>query len=95
MNCPQLLNIIRGDMSIVGPRPVTQEETEKYGVHRALFLSVMPGLTGYWQANGRSATTYEQRMEMELYYVRNCKFTMDLQIIFQTVAAVLKREGAI
>ena len=55
----------------------------------------MPGLTGYWQANGRSATTYEQRMEMELYYVRNCKFTMDLQIIFQTVAAVLKREGAI
>lgn len=92
---PQLLNIIRGDMSIVGPRPVTQEETEKYGVHRALFLSVMPGLTGYWQANGRSATTYEQRMEMELYYVRNCKFTMDLQIIFQTVAAVLKREGAI
>lgn len=82
-------------MSIVGPRPVTQEEPENMVFTAPLFLSVMPGLTGYWQANGRSATTYEQRMEMELYYVRNCKFTMDLQIIFQTVAAVLKREGAI
>ena len=63
---PQLINIINGDLSIIGPRPVVADELEKYGVNKDKFLSVTPGLTGYWAANGRSNTTYEQRMEMEL-----------------------------
>lgn len=92
---PQLLNIIRGDLSIIGPRPVVEEELEKYGMNKERFLSVTPGLTGYWAANGRSATTYEQRMEMELYYVENISFKLDVKIFFKTIFSVLKGEGAI
>jgi len=91
---PQLLNIIKGELSIIGPRPVVQDELEKYGDNAAKFLSVTPGLTGYWAANGRSDTTYEQRMEMELYYVDNMSFKMDVKIFFKTIGAVLKKEGA-
>ena len=91
---PQLINIIKGDISIIGPRPVVEEELEKYGMNKNKFLSVMPGLTGYWAANGRSDTTYAQRMEMELYYVDNMSFRMDVKIFFKTVLSVLKREGA-
>ena len=92
---PQLINIIKGDISIIGPRPVIEEELEKYGMNKNKFLSVTPGLTGYWAANGRSNTTYEQRMEMELYYVDNISFKLDLKVFFKTVLSVLKREGAI
>lgn len=91
---PQLINIIKGDISIIGPRPVIEEELEKYGMNKNKFLSVTPGLTGYWAANGRSNTTYEQRMEMELYYVDNMSFKMDVKIFFKTVLSVLKKEGA-
>ena len=91
---PQLLNIIKGELSIIGPRPVIQEELEKYGDNAQKFLSVTPGLTGYWAANGRSDTTYEQRMEMELYYVDNLSMKLDIKIFFKTILSVLKREGA-
>ena len=91
---PQLINIIKGDISIIGPRPVISEELEKYGMNKNRFLSVTPGLTGYWAANGRSNTSYEQRMEMELYYVDNMSFKLDLKVFFKTVLSVLKREGA-
>ena len=91
---PQLINIIKGELSIIGPRPVIQEELEKYGADAQKFLSVTPGLTGYWAANGRSDTTYEQRMEMELYYVDNLSMKLDLKIFFKTILSVLKREGA-
>jgi len=91
---PQILNIIKGELSIIGPRPVVKEELEKYGENAEKFLSVTPGLTGYWAANGRSDTTYEQRMEMELYYVDNMSFKMDVKIFFKTIGAVLKKEGA-
>ena len=91
---PQLINIIKGDISIIGPRPVISEELEKYGMNKDRFLSVTPGLTGYWAANGRSSTTYDQRMEMELYYVDNISFKLDLKIFFKTVLSVLRREGA-
>ena len=63
---PQMINILKGDMSFVGPRPVVEKEVEEYGKNKEKFLSVKPGLTGYWQVNGRSNTTYEERMEMEL-----------------------------
>ncbi len=92
---PQLLNIIKGDLSIIGPRPVIEEELKKYGNNQERFLSVTPGLTGYWAANGRSCTSYEQRMLMELYYVDNISFILDVKIFFKTIISVIKREGAI
>ena len=92
---PQIVNIIKGDLSIIGPRPVIEEELEKYGESKEKFLSVTPGLTGYWQANGRSSTTYEQRMEMELYYIDHISPKLDFKIFFKTIESVIKKEGAI
>lgn len=92
---PQLLNIINGDLSIIGPRPVVADELEKYGVNKDKFLSVTPGLTGYWAANGRSNTTYEQRMQMELYYIDNLSLKMDIKVFFKTILSVVKKEGAV
>lgn len=92
---PQILNILKGELSIIGPRPVIDEELEKYGDNKEKFLSITPGLTGYWQANGRSSTTYEERMEMELYYIDNYSLTLDIAIFFKTIISVLKKEGAV
>lgn len=92
---PQLINILKGDLSIIGPRPVVKDELEKYGKDIPKFLSVTPGLTGYWAANGRSCTSYEDRMKMELYYIDNLSFNMDLKVFFKTIIVVIKREGAI
>lgn len=92
---PQMINILKGEMSFVGPRPVISEEVEEYGVNKDKFLSVTPGLTGYWQVNGRSNTTYEERMLMELYYVENCSLWLDIKIFFKTFITVFKKEGAI
>lgn len=91
---PQLVNILRGELSVVGPRPIVEEELERYGSNREKFLSVTPGLTGYWQAYARSTCTYEKRMEMELYYVDNANFWWDMKIIFATFGAVLRGHGA-
>lgn len=91
---PQLLNIIKGDLSVVGPRPVIDKEVELYGENKDKFLSVTPGLTGYWQAYARSDCSYEQRIEMELYYVEHASFWWDIKIIFATVGAVLCGKGA-
>ena len=92
---PQLLNILKGDISIVGPRPVTEVETEIYGNYRDMLLSVKPGLTGFWAANGRSDTTYTRRRAMEIYYVKNRSLWLDIKIIFNTFASVFKGEGAV
>lgn len=92
---PQMINILKGDMSFVGPRPVVEKEVEEYGENKKKFLSVKPGLTGYWQVNGRSNTTYEERMEMELYYVDNCSLWLDIKIFFKTFITVFKKEGAV
>ena len=91
---PQLINIIRGELSLIGPRPIVDRELEKYENNKEKFLSVTPGLTGYWAANGRSNTTYEQRMIMELYYIDNISLKLDLKILFKTVVSVLQKEGA-
>ena len=91
---PQLINILRGDMSVVGPRPIITEELEMYGENQAKFLSATPGLTGYWQAYARSDCSYEQRMEMELHYVENASFWWDMKIIIVTFFAVIKGKGA-
>ena len=91
---PQIINILKGDMSVIGPRPVVNDEIEKYGNQKAKFLWVKPGLTGYWAANGRSATTYEDRIKLELYYIDHCSLLLDIKIFFKTILSVLKKEGA-
>jgi len=93
---PQLISIIKGDMSIVGPRPILEDELQNYGVKKDLFLSVKPGLTGYWQVKGRNNITYEsgKRQAMELYYVETRSLWLDIKIIFWTVLAVIGMNGA-
>lgn len=92
---PQLFNILKGDMTIIGPRPIVEKEISKYGNKAEKLFSVVPGLAGYWQANGRSYTTYEERVEMDMYYIDNMSFYLDVKILFQTAISVLKGEGAI
>lgn len=91
---PQLLNILNGDMSIVGPRPVIEDELEKYGSNKQKFLSVTPGLTGWWACNGRSCTSYDDRMKLELFYIDNRSILLDLKVIYKTFISVIKRDGA-
>ena len=91
---PQMINILKGDMSFIGPRPIVDGEIDKYENNKEKFLSVKPGLTGYWQVNGRSTTTYEERMKLELYYVDNQSLWLDIMIFFKTFITVLKKEGA-
>ena len=92
---PQLFNILKGDMTIIVPRPIVEKEISKYGDKAEKLFSVVPGLAGYWQANGRSDTTYEERVEMDMYYIDNMSFYLDVKILFQTAISVLKGEGAI
>lgn len=91
---PQLINVLKGDMSLVGPRPVVIEELEEYGDLKADFTSVKPGLTGYWQAYGRSDIQYPERVNVELYYVYNQSTLFDLKIIIKTISSVIKKDGA-
>ena len=91
---PQILNILKGELTIIGPRPIVKKELEKYEENKKKFLSVKPGLTGYWAANGRSDTTYPERVKMELYYIDNMSLWMDIKIFFKTIIAVIKKEGA-
>jgi Undecaprenyl-phosphate galactose phosphotransferase WbaP len=91
---PQLWNIIVGDMSLVGPRPIVDAEVKKYGKCFKFYIQVRPGLTGLWQISGRNDTTYERRVELDEYYVRNRSLKLDLQILLKTVGVVLKQDGA-
>lgn len=91
---PQIINILKGEMSIIGPRPIVKNELEKYGRDKQKFLSVAPGLTGYWAANGRSDVSYEERMALELYYIDNRSLILDLKIFMKTILSVLKGKGA-
>ena len=91
---PQLFNVLRGEMSLVGPRMITAPELDKYGPHRQLLLTVKPGLTGYWQVRGRQSVSYEERVSMDVYYIQNWNLGMDLKILAWTPWKVLKREGA-
>jgi len=91
---PQLFNIFLGQMSFVGPRMFTAAEVEKYGPHKQLILSVKPGLTGYWQVNGRQNVSYEERVKMDVQYIENWSLSLDAKILLQTPFKVFKREGA-
>lgn len=91
---PQLLNILRGELSLVGPRPVVPAEVEKYGAWSGLLTTVPPGLTGQWQVSGRSDLSYQQRVDLDLYYINNWSLGLDLLILLRTIPAVLSRRGA-
>ncbi|MBO4533060.1 MAG: undecaprenyl-phosphate galactose phosphotransferase WbaP [Treponema sp.] len=91
---PQLINILVGQMSFVGPRPVTQPEIEKYGQYKDYVLSVSPGLSGMWQTSGRSDTEYEERISLDSYYIQNWSIWLDIWILIKTVWVVLKGRGA-
>jgi|LAHS01.1.fsa_nt_gb lipopolysaccharide/colanic/teichoic acid biosynthesis glycosyltransferase len=91
---PQLFNIFIGQMSIVGPRPIIDIESEKYGLTRDVLLSVRPGLTSYWACHGRSNVNYTERVNMELYYIKHRSLWLDIKLIARTALKVFKREGA-
>lgn len=90
---PQLINVIKGDMSIVGPRPLLPDYLLLYSRHQARRHEVRPGITGWAQVNGRNALTWEQKFEMDVWYVDNLSFKLDLKILFLTLVKVVKREG--
>ncbi len=91
---PQLWNVLRGDMSMVGPRPVVAEELPRYGQAASLYLRVMPGLTGLWQVSGRNDTTYARRIELDGQYIRNWSLVLDTRVLLKTVRVVLLGKGA-
>ena len=91
---PQLFNVLRGDLSLVGPRPILPQEV-KFGASRAALLhSVRSGVTGLWQVSGRSNLSFEERIELELYYAQNWSFWLDLKILFKTIGVVIRKSGA-
>ncbi len=91
---PQLLNVIRGEMSLVGPRMITRAETKQFGKWQHNRQTVKPGLTGLWQVSGRSDVSYGERAKLDMYYIRNYTIWQDIKILFSTVGAVLRGEGA-
>ncbi|WJR81398.1 sugar transferase [Bradyrhizobium sp. NP1] len=91
---PQLFNVLRGDMSIVGPRPVTDEELERYTTSIGAYLACRPGITGLWQVSGRSRTTYDKRVACDTFYAHNWSMTLDAKILIVTLPAVLAADSA-
>ena len=91
---PQLLNVLRGEMSLVGPRPVTQAEVLRYGEDAEYYLAAKPGITGLWQVSGRNDTTYLRRVQLDAWYVKNWSLWADIAIIFKTIPVLVTRKGA-
>jgi exopolysaccharide production protein ExoY len=91
---PQLFNVLKGDMSIVGPRPVTEEELVRYSSAVTHYLACRPGITGLWQVSGRSTTTYSKRIACDTFYARNWSIALDAKIFIVTIPALLLSEGA-
>jgi exopolysaccharide production protein ExoY len=91
---PQLINVLKGEMSLVGPRPIVQAEVARYGEAFATCFSVTPGVTGLWQVSGRSDCTYAERVAMDLHYAAHWRLSRDLAILVRTVPAVLAQRGS-
>jgi len=91
---PQLFNVIRGEMSLVGPRMISPPELKQYGQWATNLLTVRPGITGLWQVSGRSDVTYEERVRLDMFYIRNYSIWLDFELIFKTIPVVLSGKGA-
>ena len=91
---PQIFNVLRGEMSLVGPRPIIQEELKRYGEYAADYLMVKPGITGMWQVSGRSDIDYAERVSLDIWYVRNWSVWIDILLLWRTFDVVLRRKGA-
>ncbi|MCS6907948.1 MAG: sugar transferase, partial [Anaerolineales bacterium] len=91
---PQLWNVLRGEMSLVGPRPIVEDEIRRYGELYELYCQVKPGISGLWQVSGRNETSYQERVALDAYYVRNWSPWLDLVILAKTVLVVLSGKGA-
>jgi len=91
---PQFINVFTNDMSLIGPRPLVKGELDEHNGDHQIYESVKPGITGWWACNGRSATTYEKRLELEYYYAKNCSLLLDIKCILLTIKAVITKTGA-
>ena len=91
---PQFWNVLIGDMSIVGPRPLLEGELEAHGGSK-LYWKVKPGITGWWASHGRSNLNYKERLALEYYYVEHCSLWLDIRCLFKTAIAVLRTKGAV
>lgn len=91
---PQFINVLKGDMSMIGPRPLVPGELDKHNGNHEIYESVRPGITGWWACNGRSATSYKERLELEYYYVKNRSLWLDIKCVFKTISAVITKKGA-
>lgn len=91
---PQLFNVLKGDMSLIGPRMISPEEMQKYDQWGTGLLSVKPGISGMWQVSGRSDVSYNERIYLDMYYIQNWNIWLDLRLLFRTIPAVLKSLGA-
>jgi len=87
---PQLLNILKGELSLVGPRPIVEKELPRYGEVQDLFLRIKPGLTGLWQVSGRNDIDYDERVKLDIYYIENWSLWLDVKIFFKTIWVLLK-----
>jgi len=91
---PQFINVFLGDMSLIGPRPLVKGELLKHGGDPSIYESAKPGITGWWACNGRSATTYKKRLDLEYYYVNNQSISLDIKCVLLTIKAVITKTGA-
>lgn len=91
---PQFINVLRGDMSLIGPRPLVIGELDLHNGNHRTYESVRPGITGWWGCNGRSSTDYDDRLELEYYYVKNMSLWLDIKCAFKTIGSIIKKEGA-
>ena len=94
MNYHRFFNVLKGEMSLVGPRPIIKDEMERYGNNIDDYLMVKPGIAGIWQCSGRSDTTYQERVQMDSWYVRNWSVWLDIMILWKTIEAVVAKKGA-
>jgi len=91
---PQLFNVLRREMSLVGPRMISPEEMARYDQWGMNLLTILPGITGLWQVSGRSDISYEERVRLDMHYIRNWTIWFDLQLLWQTIPVVLRGRGA-
>jgi undecaprenyl-phosphate galactose phosphotransferase len=91
---PQLINVLKGDMSLVGPRPITEAELGHYGDRGSVFLALKPGCTGLWVISGRSDISYDDRVKLDIFYVEHWSLLLDSKILFKTIATIVRARGA-